>query len=217
MTFREARDEYWKYYISLEDQFMETARYVEFDYINNGKTYSMEYLKLYQAVCSEIDVVGKVLASTVNVTFTPSKNTGINEWWYYVLGNDPSVESKSCNLFGERSIQPWKDFKVIRNPNEGAKKFILDEMNTPKGKTPFWWNDYNSVKHNRTGRFQKHSSNYAKANLRNLFYAFAALFILEASLMEKIQTSREDRVSTSLESKLFADVLPFYTVMLSVS
>ena len=53
---------YWKYYIALEKQFMETSRYVEFDYVNNGKAYSMEYMKLFQAVCSEIDIVGKELA-----------------------------------------------------------------------------------------------------------------------------------------------------------
>lgn len=62
MTFEEARDTYWKYYISLENQFLDTERYVEFDYINNGKAYSIEYLKLFQAVCGEVDVIGKVLA-----------------------------------------------------------------------------------------------------------------------------------------------------------
>ena len=105
MTFKEARDEYWKYYISLEEQFMETRRYVEFDYINNGRTYSMEYLKLFQAVCSEIDVLGKILASIVDTSFIPTKKTGINEWWYYLYNDDATIESKKCSLFGEHSLQ----------------------------------------------------------------------------------------------------------------
>lgn len=42
----------------------------------------MEYLKLFQAVCSEIDVVGKALASIVDSSFKPTKDSGINEWWY---------------------------------------------------------------------------------------------------------------------------------------
>jgi len=40
-TYKEIIDAYWKYYISLEKQFVETERYVEFDYVNNGRTYSM--------------------------------------------------------------------------------------------------------------------------------------------------------------------------------
>lgn len=213
MTFKQARDEYWKYYISLEEQFVETGRYVEFDYINNGKTYSMEYLKLYQAVCSEIDVVGKVLASIVDPTFIPTKDTGINEWWYHIYSVEPTIEGKNCSLFGEQTLQPWKKFKVVKNPNPGAKKYILDDVN--KAKTPSWWTDYNSVKHNRTGIYQKHSTNYAKANLRNLFYAFSALFILDVKLMEKHRMSKET-IPVEFESKLFTDQLSFYTYLLCV-
>ena len=217
MNFKEARDEYWKYYISLEEQFVETGRYVEFDFINNGKTYSMEYLKLFQAVSSEIDVVGKIVASIVDKSFKPTKDTGINEWWYYIFTNDPSLESKKCSLFGEHELQPWKNFRTIRNPNPDAKKYILDENNIPKAKTPGWWNDYNSVKHNRTGHYQKFATNYAKANLRNLFYTFAALFILEVKLMEETKTGADDTVPVGLESKLFTDKPSFYTFLLNIS
>lgn len=43
VTFKEIRDVYWKYYISLEEQFLKTRKYVEFDYVYNGNTYSIEY------------------------------------------------------------------------------------------------------------------------------------------------------------------------------
>lgn len=117
--------------------------------ISNGKTYSLEYLKLFQfqAVCSEIDVVGKVLASIIDVAYKPTKGTGINEWWYYISNSDTAIKSQNCSLFGEHDLQPWKNFNVMLNPNPKAKKFILDETVSPKGKTPSWWNDYNSVKH----------------------------------------------------------------------
>ena len=213
MTFKEARDTYWKYYISLEDEFLLTGRYVEFDYINNGKTYSMEYLKLFQAICSEVDVVGKILAKELDDSFTPSNNTGINEWWFYICEADGGFLDTKCCLFGEHVLQPWQKYKVVRNPNEGAKKFILDE----KAKTPSWWSDYNSVKHNRTGRFERHSINYAKANLRNLFYAFAALYSMEVKLMETTKKNQDDEVSTGMESQLFPEELPFYTCLLSVA
>lgn len=217
MDFIDVRDDYWKYYISLEKQFIETRRFVEFDYINNGKAYSIEFLKLFQAVCSEIDVIGKTLAVVLDPSFKPNKHTGINEWWYYVLSSDPLIESAKCNMFGERIIEPWKKFRIIRNPKPKAKKFILDDTNTPKAKTPFWWNDYNSVKHDRTGHYQKNATNYAKANLRNLFYAFAALFTLETKLMEKMFTDKDDTVSSEMESKLFTNEVSFYTTLLSIS
>ena len=113
-------------------------------------------------------------------------------------------------------MQPWKNYRVVINPKEKSKKFILDDSISPKAKTPTWWVDYNSVKHNRTGHYQKKSTNYAKANLRNLFYAFAALFILEQTLIEKTIVDRNETLSTDLESKLFADQLSFYTNVLTV-
>ncbi len=213
MTFKEARDTYWKYYLSLEEQFLATGRYVEFDYINNGKTYSVEYLKLFQAVCSEIDVVGKVLAKELDASFSPTNYTGINEWWYFISGADMGIIDRKCVLLGEHDLQPWKNYKVIRNPHEGAKKYILQD----KAKTPSWWNDYNSVKHDRTGRFGRYSTNYAKANLRNLFYAFAALYSMEVKLLETINKSQNDTVPTGMESQLFTESLPFYTYLLRVN
>ena len=65
---------YWDYFLELEEQFIETKRFVAFDKANS-KSYSIEYLKLYQAVCSEIDVVGKEIAVAVNPTFKIDKNT----------------------------------------------------------------------------------------------------------------------------------------------
>lgn len=49
---------------------METKKYGEFC-VDTRATFSVEYLKLFQAVCSEIDVVGKDLAKTVNPLFKP--------------------------------------------------------------------------------------------------------------------------------------------------
>ena len=59
---------YWEYFLELEEQFLETKRFVAFDKAN-AKAYSIEYLKLYQAICSEIDVVGKEIAVAINPQF----------------------------------------------------------------------------------------------------------------------------------------------------
>ena len=52
---------YWSYYLELEEQIVLSKKYVEFDETNH-KTFSSNYLLLIQAICSEIDVVGKALA-----------------------------------------------------------------------------------------------------------------------------------------------------------
>ena len=38
-------------------------------------------------------------------------------------------------------------------------------------KSPFWWKNYNSIKHRR-------DSDYAKANLENLIFSFGALALI---------------------------------------
>ena len=69
---------YWSYYLELENQFVATKKFVEFD-ISNHATYSIEYLKLFQAVCSEIDVVAKILAEEYDESFKKIKNTNIQK------------------------------------------------------------------------------------------------------------------------------------------
>ena len=59
---------YWEYYLELEEQFISTKRYVAFD-AANYKSYSLEYLKLLEAVCSEIDIVGKEIAHQIDSSF----------------------------------------------------------------------------------------------------------------------------------------------------
>ena len=206
--------EYWAYYISLEKQFVETKRYVEFDYINNKRSYSIEYLKLFQAVCSEIDVVGKVLASSVDQSFNPTKTTGINEWWFYITQEYTDLCERECLLLEEYTIKPWNNYYVVENPNSTGKKYILDNTDYHKGKTPSWWNDYNSVKHNRTGKFDKHSTNYAKANLKNLFHSFAALYSLEVMLIKLVFSDNDLPLDPEMTSKLFTEDLPFYPHLL---
>ena len=50
---------YWNYFLELEEEFLLTQKYVTFDKLNFN-TFSAEYIKLIQAVCSEIDVVAKL-------------------------------------------------------------------------------------------------------------------------------------------------------------
>ena len=57
--------QYWNFFETLEDDFIETERYVSLDE-DNFDTFSIEYNRLYQSVCSEIDVVAKYLCGVGN-------------------------------------------------------------------------------------------------------------------------------------------------------
>lgn len=94
--FKAFSKNYLEYFLELEREFLQTRKYVEFCKDNNA-TFSIEYLKLYQAVCSEIDVVGKAMAKVANDAFKPDdKQNNIVDYvivgGYNEEGNaDPSM------------------------------------------------------------------------------------------------------------------------------
>lgn len=187
---------YWNYYLELEDQFITTKKFVEFD-ISNYATYSIEYLKLFQAVCSEIDVVAKILAEEYDTAFKKIKNKNIQKWGYYLQSAYPYLETISALFNNDYSICPWQNWKYEKYTDKnGALRYRLLQGK----KTPFWWTAYNKVKHERTSRFKYGKANYSRANQKNLIYALAALFVLEKSYLESIKEETEKSYSSS---KLF--------------
>ena len=72
------RDEFckhhWEYYLVLERDFLETERYVSFELgenylydgishtdLGNSMSFSDEFIKQYQGICSEVDVIMKTI------------------------------------------------------------------------------------------------------------------------------------------------------------
>lgn len=191
---------YWRYYRELEDEFILIRRYVDFQKDNFG-TYSVELLKIYQAVCSEIDVIGKAMAIEVDSSFKPDDGkNNIYKWWYiiqdkFALNEDYSdITSKGkalCTvevcLLDEFKITPWDHF--VTEAYEDSRGSIRYRTIDSKG-APIWWSAYNKVKHARTFVSGNNSAktNYTKANLGNVCQAFAALYILEKAYMQSIGT-----------------------------
>lgn len=189
---------YWQYYRELESELISTKKYVSFDIVNKN-TFSVEYLKLLQSVCSEIDVVGKAIANELNEKFDPTqKNNTIQKWWLIIQ----EWFNKECGnpevlFFDSFKLEPWKGYSVEEFENtKGAKRIKLKNG----CKTPFWWTAYNKVKHNRTSiDSDTESPNYVKANLWNVSNAYAALYLLEKTFLVYSGTSREiDALDTSL-------------------
>ncbi len=82
MMCREEVLHYWYYFCSLCSQLERTREYVEHrafykddKYIlENGSTYSNEFLKLLLATASEFETVGKLLCKEVNPKFKKKSN-----------------------------------------------------------------------------------------------------------------------------------------------
>lgn len=171
---------YWEYYLELEEQFSKTKKYVSFD-IYNKKTYSVEYLKLLQAVCSEIDVVAKEIASDLDPSFVVDNNTTIKKWGYVLQNKLPAMLCREIVFNDEICVCPWKNWLYEQSL---SKKGALNYKLKNNCKTPSWWVDYNSVKHARTKIGNDGEINYTKANLENLIKSYAALHILESCYID---------------------------------
>ncbi|CAI3548293.1 hypothetical protein [Clostridium neonatale] len=158
MNKGEFLEKYFQYYLVLEDDFIKTTKYVQLN-IRNYKTFSIEYTKQYQAICSEIDVLCKEICNSLGTTAGNFK-----EYTNVILGNFNDITSKIINvgLNTKINLEPFKDWSD--DPN----------YNSPK-----WWKEYNSVKHNR-------NENFENANLENVLNSLAGLYILEKYYLKKI-------------------------------
>ena len=185
---------FWDYYCELENDFLVTRKYVSFSELNYS-TFSLEYLKLFQAVCSEIDVLGKTIASTVDNNFKPKdKQNNIYKWWYAIqdlpLVNSSSknflLSDSTCIFLNEMNLTPWNSFKTERCVDKKGRNYIRSVDKS----VPSWWTAYNSVKHSRIclNDNQNDDINFAKANLKNLVNAFAGLYLLEISYLSLLST-----------------------------
>ena len=197
--------DYWGYYRELEQDFLATRKYVSFDTLNFA-TYSMEYLKLFQAVCSEIDVVGKAMAFAANDSFSPDdRQNNIFKWWFEIqdtyfltkkaggmssgYATKVTLPDSCCTFLNSIELRPWKSFRTEWYRDAKDRKRIRARFDS----TPAWWSSYNKVKHSRMSPTVNpgDEANYTKANLGNVLSAFAGLFLLETAYMETIGTEND--------------------------
>ena len=216
-AFDWALSTYWDYYVELENELLETRRYVAFSE-SNFNTYSIEMLKLLEAVCSEVDVLLKVLAVIADRSFDTSASLGIHKSWYAIQDqyryslelNDitfdgyPRITSSlmdaTCRIGDTLAFKPWANYAVEQRTDRRGRLYyrLKSGMSTPK-----WWSDYNKVKHGRAVLPSvEQSGNYSRANLGNVLSAFAGLHVLEKALLRRIG-SRDDHEGFIDDSVLF--------------
>lgn len=178
----------------MEEQFLVTRRYVSFDK-KNGKTFSSEFIKLLQAICSEIDVLAKEIAKYKNPNFK-IKESYIAKWGFMLVKSYPFLSNTTVQFNNDYILSPWKKTGYVEYYN---KDHNLCYKRAEGCENPEWWRAYNKVKHERTSIKDK-SPNYEQANLKNVVNALGALYILEQIMLSELSKKRNDRITSS---KLF--------------
>jgi len=185
---------YWRYYLLLEQRLARTEEFVAFDKVN-GNTYSIEYLALLQAICSEIDAVGKAVTLYFDPTFK-TKNMDINKWGFVVQQHLPEIDGLEVRFLKDAILVPWHDWKLEKRVNKkGATYYAFaDKCNSPE-----WWRAYNKVKHARTA-ITGDGVNYHLANQKNVLMSLSGLFALHRLMIASLD---RDAYAAMDRSRLF--------------
>lgn len=173
MNRNEFMEIFWRYYQSLEEDFERTTRYVSLNE-KNYSTFSIEYARLLQAICSELEIVLKQIC-------------GIEDEKYYNIGDLSKKILSIDNDFLEHTIYLQKYFHSHIKPF----KEEIDE----KG-VPFWWKAYDCIKHNRKLKMEQ-------SNLKCVLFALAGLYFCEDYLLSKIANETGDVDVMNEPSSLF--------------
>lgn len=167
---KEFEKRYWKYYLMLEQDFLDVERYLSIDQINYS-AFSSEYIKQYQTICSEVDVVAKSYCHGLDNNF---RGRSINTYCKCIIDNNSDFANRVIKLIDrELFVFPWAGWSYTMN-NSRNGKLVIESSN------PNWWQKYNKIKHDRTTTNSATDLPYYKlANQENVLNSLAALFQLE--------------------------------------
>lgn len=195
MEGKEFIDTYWKYYLNLENEFIDTQNFVAIDY-DNRKTFSTEYLKIFLLTCAEIDVVAKVFCAELESGF----NKDTMPYYCKVLTNHfVDFKERVINFIPQRyNIYPWEDWTYTESKDRRGVQRV-------NGSGPEWWSVHNKVKHSRTlVNKEDLTINFKKANQKNVINALAGLYQIEMYFYAFLAKKAGSDILTPIpKSKLF--------------
>ncbi|MGH7380973.1 MAG: hypothetical protein ACREKR_01905 [Candidatus Methylomirabilales bacterium] len=173
-------NEHWRYFQTLEEDIEKTTRFVE-PVSANFKTYSVEFVRLILSICSEVDVVAKVLCALIDPTRTVND---MDDYRLVITTKYPKLHTTKVSIdrFG-LTFEPWKEWG--------------------NGVNPGWWRDHQQVKHRRHEAF-------ALADFEHCLNAAAGLFclVLYANRMNLEPLRREARLFNTSATPGYRFVLP---------
>ena len=145
---------HWNYFLSLERDFIRTLDYIELTQPNAG-AFGNEYAKLLLLICSEIDVIAKLLCAQQNAQ---AKADNINHYQSVLTAAFQGIDTVKVEVPRyKRIIKPWQDW------------------GSGPDSPPAWWSAHNKVKHQRDSYFKF-------ANQENVLTSLCGLLALELYL-----------------------------------
>ena len=181
MTAETFKKLFWKNYISIEEEFIQTEKFVAFDTCN-FTTYSSAFLKLLLEIGSEIDILARYFCSE---GLGQNNASNINDYKTHILANSPEFERVRVvsESFDEIPWQNWSE------------------------RNPVWWTAYNKIKHERfkVGTIEDITQEYYKfANQGNVLKALMGLYQLEIYVLRAlIKREGKEEGFAFLRSALF--------------
>jgi hypothetical protein len=133
----------WSFVQSLQEDLLETSRYVEF-HIENRKTFSVAFDKIILAAGSEISSIFEELVHGEN------GNLNIDKAKAHLLPQMPFITTTEARLIGAEYpvLKPWENWKSAN---------------------PEWWAcGYNKLKHERSKHYQDATLEYALLSVAGL-------------------------------------------------
>ena len=173
---------HWHYFLSIEKEIINISEYIEI-HSENFKTFSVSLTKTYLSICSEIDVILKLLCQNSNA-----------ERWRVVQDAFPEKEYPDIKVYKEFINQQYPNFKSIQINIPLYDIPITPWSNFAKGFNPEWWDKYNKVKHLR-------NEFYKNANLKNVLHSAAGLLV---SLLFLYGLEKNLYIDETTETKLFS-------------
>ncbi len=170
---------FWKHYQLIEEDLLDSDKYVSIDR-DNSAVFSYHYLKSLITICCEIDSIAEVIC---NCNGKKADFGIINK--LRVLAD--------C-------IPNFHNLRVITRKQYDSMN-VVPFVKFIDNNTPEWWRAYNSVKHDRANK-KGERLNLSLANQKNVLYALAALYLLEKQLYLCVK-DKESIEEEIIESKLF--------------
>lgn len=147
-------------YLNLERQLIHIFDYIEPD-DRNLKVFSFELYSLLLRACTEVELNCKLILEA---------NDAVPIRRYFTMEDYIKIE-KSSKLSKYKIVLPnWKKLDKNTGKLQYCEK-ILRPFSGFKKAAPVWYQDYNSVKHNR-------EDNLHKASLKNVINAVSGILVL---------------------------------------
>jgi len=119
---------HWQFFESVDDDLYALSRIIEFER-GNFATHSVALARLYLSVCSEIDVVAKLLCDRIN----------------------PSAKPRNIDGYRDLITAAYKKFTALKIELPRHSIEFLPWKDCDSGTHPSWWTSYNKVKHHLPG------------------------------------------------------------------